>query len=163
MKKMIKLELTKGPVAKAEMLIRKPVDEVFEAFVDPKITTKFWFTDSNGRLETAKRVTWKWSMYNITADIDVKKVEKHKKIEIEWEYNGVLTQVEWIFTPLGKGATFVSITNSGFGGDGDKITDDALSSKGGFTWVLAGLKAYLEHGIELNLIADAYPKELRKH
>jgi len=30
--------------AKVEMLIRKPLDEVFEAFVDPTITTKFWFT-----------------------------------------------------------------------------------------------------------------------
>jgi hypothetical protein len=44
-----------------------------------------------------------------------------------------------------------------------KIVDDALGSKGGFTWVLAGLKAYPEHGIELNLIGDAYPKELRDH
>lgn len=32
------------PQAKAEMLIRKPVEEVFEAFVDPEITSKFWFT-----------------------------------------------------------------------------------------------------------------------
>ena len=28
--------------AKAEMLIRKPVSEVFQAFVDPEITSKFW-------------------------------------------------------------------------------------------------------------------------
>ena len=30
-----KLQLTQAPIAKAEMLIRKPVAEVFEAFVDP--------------------------------------------------------------------------------------------------------------------------------
>ena len=30
--------------AKAEMLIRKPVAEVFEAFINPDITSKFWFT-----------------------------------------------------------------------------------------------------------------------
>jgi hypothetical protein len=28
---------------------------------------------------------------------------------------------------------------------------------------LAGLKAYLEHGIELNLVGDRYPKELGNH
>ena len=28
-------------IAKAEMLIRKPVAEVFEAFVNPAITSKF--------------------------------------------------------------------------------------------------------------------------
>ncbi len=32
------LQLTQAPVAKAGMLIRRPVAEVFEAFVDPEIT-----------------------------------------------------------------------------------------------------------------------------
>jgi uncharacterized protein YndB with AHSA1/START domain len=45
------LQLTQAPVAKAEMLIRKPSAEVFEAFVNPEVTTKFWFTKSSGRLE----------------------------------------------------------------------------------------------------------------
>lgn len=40
---------------------------------------------------------------------------------------------------------------------------DALDSKGGFTWVLAGLKALLEHNLELNVIADAFPHDLKKH
>jgi uncharacterized protein YndB with AHSA1/START domain len=31
-------KMNNGPVAKAEMLIRKPVAEVFEAFVNPAIT-----------------------------------------------------------------------------------------------------------------------------
>ncbi|EHK53368.1 activator of Hsp90 ATPase 1 family protein [Mesorhizobium alhagi CCNWXJ12-2] len=34
------------------MLIRKPVEEVFEAIVNPDITTKFWFSKGSGRLET---------------------------------------------------------------------------------------------------------------
>ena len=41
--------------AKAEMLIRKPVAEVFEAFVDPAITSRFWFTRGSGRLEPGSR------------------------------------------------------------------------------------------------------------
>ena len=35
--------------AKAEKLIRKPVAKVFEAFINPEITTKFWFTKSSGK------------------------------------------------------------------------------------------------------------------
>ena len=46
------LQLTHVPKSKTGMLIRKPVAEVFEAFVDPDITTKFWFTKSSGRLES---------------------------------------------------------------------------------------------------------------
>jgi uncharacterized protein YndB with AHSA1/START domain len=37
--------------AKAEMLICKPANEVFEAIINPEITTKFWFTKSSGRLD----------------------------------------------------------------------------------------------------------------
>ncbi len=36
-------------------------------------------------------------------------------------------------------------------------------STGGFTTVLAGLKAYLEHNIKLKLIEDKYPKEISEH
>jgi uncharacterized protein YndB with AHSA1/START domain len=38
--------------AEAQMLIRKPVAEVFKAFIDPELTRHFWFTTGSGRLET---------------------------------------------------------------------------------------------------------------
>ena len=44
--------------AKAEMLIRKPVKDVFEAIINPEITTKFWFAKSSGRLDENKKVEW---------------------------------------------------------------------------------------------------------
>jgi uncharacterized protein YndB with AHSA1/START domain len=157
------LQLTHIPVAKAEMLICKSVVEVFEAFINPEITTKFWFTKSSGKVEAGKQVTWAWEMYDASAQVTVLAIEEHKRILIEWSGYGTPNQVEWIFTPYGNDATYVSITNSGFKGDGDKVVSDALDSKGGFTWVLAGLKALLEHNIELNLIADAFPKGLREH
>jgi uncharacterized protein YndB with AHSA1/START domain len=50
------LNLKRVPVAKTGMLIRKPVAEVFEAFIDPGVTTKFWFTKGSGRLEVGKQV-----------------------------------------------------------------------------------------------------------
>ncbi len=68
------LQLTKVPAAKAEMLIRKPVAEVFEAFINPEITTKFWFTKSSGKLEAGKEVTWTWEMYNASAPVKVLEV-----------------------------------------------------------------------------------------
>ena len=43
-------QMRTDPVVTAAMLIRRPASEVFEAFVDPDITTKFWFTKSSGRL-----------------------------------------------------------------------------------------------------------------
>jgi len=45
------------------MMIRKPVEEVFQAFTDPSLTTKFWFTRASGPLELGATVTWHWDMY----------------------------------------------------------------------------------------------------
>ena len=160
---MEKLQLTQPPVVKAEMLIRKPAADVFAAFIDPEITRKFWFTGSTGRLEAGKHVVWTWEMYDISIEVDVKAIEQGKRILIEWGNYGSMTEVEWIFTPYEDDKTYVTITNSGFKGDGDKVVRDTLDSKGGFTWVLAGLKALLEHNIKLNAIADAFPKDLREH
>ncbi|MDX1523695.1 MAG: SRPBCC family protein [Anaerolineae bacterium] len=155
-------QLTRPPIAKAEMLIRKPVAEVFEAFIDPTITAKFWFTKGSDRLEPGKQVRWEWEMYNASAQVEVKAVEPNKRILIEWSGYGGLTTVEWIFTPLTADTTFVTITEAGFSGGGDEVVKQALDSTGGFTWVLAGLKALLEHNIILNLVADRFPEGLEK-
>jgi hypothetical protein len=40
------LHLTQVPITDTGMLIRKPVAEVFEAIVNPRSPTKFWFTRS---------------------------------------------------------------------------------------------------------------------
>jgi len=155
---MSNLQLTKPPVAKAAMLIRKPPAEVFEAFIEPAITTKFWFTKSTGRLEPGKHIKWTWEMYNVSTDVQVKEIELNKRIVLDWGNAGEMTTVEWIFEPLENDKTYVTITNSGFHGNGDNVVNAALDSKGGFTWVLAGAKALLEHNIELNVVADAFPK-----
>jgi uncharacterized protein YndB with AHSA1/START domain len=102
-------------------------------------------------------------MYDISVQVNVREVEAGKRILIEWGNYGSMTTVEWVFTPYENDTTYVSIINSGFQGDGDKVVRDALDSKGGFTQVLAGLKALLEHDLELNAIADAFPKGLKKH
>lgn len=157
------LQLKQGPVTKTGMLIRKPVADVFEAFIDPDITTKFWFTKSSGRLEAAKQVQWDWEMYNISVSVNVKAVEPNKLIVIEWPGYGGLTTVEWTFASQEDGTTFVSITETGFAGDADELVTQVTNSTQGFSLVLAGLKALLEHNVKLNLVADRFPKGIEEH
>jgi uncharacterized protein YndB with AHSA1/START domain len=152
------IHLTRVPVAKTGMLIRKPVVEVFEAFIDPSITTKFWFTKSTGRLETGKQVTWIWEMYNVSTEVMARIIEPNKRIVIEWDGYSGRTTVEWKFASLNGSATFVSITESGWTGEGDELVKYATDSTEGFTWTLAGLKAVLEYNIRLNFVADRFPK-----
>ncbi len=157
------LQLTQVPVSKTGMLIRRNVADVFEAFISPEITTKFWFTKSSGRLETGRQIRWEWEMYNVSALVTVKVIEQDKRIVIEWPgYSGPAI-VEWIFAPQKDGATFVSITETGFTGNGDELMKQLADSTQGFTLVLAGLKALLEHNVQLNLVADRYPEGIDQH
>jgi uncharacterized protein YndB with AHSA1/START domain len=152
--------LTRPPVAKAEMLIRKPIGEVFEAIVDPAITSKFWFSKGSGRLEAGRKVQWDWEMYNASAQVTVLEVVPNERVRVEWSGYGAPTTIEWRFTPRPDGTTYLRVTNAGFQGTADEIVAQALGSTEGFAFMLAGLKALLEHNILLNLVPDKFPDGL---
>ena len=139
----------------SQMLIRKPVDQVFEAFVNPVITTKFWFTKSSGRLELGKKVRWDWEMFGVGDELTVREFEENRRILVEWDNDP--TTVEFSFESHEDSTTLVTISNWNFPGSCDEVLPMAIDSKGGYTIVLAGLKAWLEHGIELSLIRDQFP------
>ncbi|MFD0959023.1 SRPBCC family protein [Paenibacillus chungangensis] len=142
------------PVVKTEMLIRKPVEEVFEAFINPEITSNFWFTKSSGRLEIGKRVLWEWEMYGVSDEIYVKDIEKNKRILI---VSSDGTFIKWLFNQTTNNETLVSIENYGFVGNTDEVLNQCIDAMGGYTIVLCGLKAFLEHKIVLNLVLDKAP------
>ena len=146
--------------AKAEMLIRRPVAETFAAFIDPDLTTKFWFTKSSGPVVQGKQLQWEWEMYNASTPVTVKAVDANKRILIEWSGPDEPNTVEWVFTPLSDDRTFVTITNSGFHGDAASQIQQAIDSTEAFAMVLAGAKALLEHNLILNLVADRFPAGL---
>ena len=148
------MESSNSIVVKAQMLIRKPVSQVFEAFVNPEITTKFWFTKSSGRLELGKKVRWEWEMFGLGDELTVKAFEENRRIVVEWDNDPTI--VEWRFEPQEDDTTLVKISNWNFSGGCDEVLPLAVDSKGGYTMVLAGLKAWLEHGIELGLVSDQF-------
>jgi uncharacterized protein YndB with AHSA1/START domain len=163
-----RLHLTRVPITETGMLIRKPVADVFEAIVNPEITTKFWFTKSSGRLSLDRPTRWDWEMYDVSVEVTAKTIEPNRRIVIEWPGYSGPTTVEWLFAALDEGSTFVRVTESGFTGNGDQLAKYVADSTQGFSLMLAGLKALLEHGVRLNLVADRYPEgvdeqELTKH
>ena len=147
--------------AEAQMLIRKPVELVFNSFIDPEITRNFWFTRGSDKLIVGKTVLWEWEMYHISTKVFVKEIVANKKISIEWD--NPATSVDFDFLPLGDKTTFVSIKHYGFAKTGYDLIDLIKDSTAGFTTVLDGCKAFLEHNINLNLIADKFPKEIGNH
>lgn len=148
--------LDRVPVARAEMLIRRPASEVFEALVNPEIARRFWLTRSTARLDEVTRITWESRAFGAPVEVTVLELERNVRVLFEWTAFGQPTIVEWTFMPLGR-ATYVTTMNRGFAGDLPQRAKAAVDSTENFAHVLAGLKAWLEHGIQLDLIADRHP------
>jgi uncharacterized protein YndB with AHSA1/START domain len=142
------LQPRQAPVAKTGMLIRKPVAEVFEAFINPEITTKFWFTRSNGRLKVGKQVQWDWEMYDVSALVTAKVIEPNQRIVIEWPGYSGPTTVEWRFAPREDGTTFVSIMEAGFTGSADEL----------IKYVADSTQARQEYSLMVEYLQVAYRK-----
>jgi uncharacterized protein YndB with AHSA1/START domain len=153
------MKLTKPVEAVAGMLIRKPVRDCYQAFIDPAITTKFWFTKSTGRLDEGRTVTWSWEMYDVSSPATPKEIVPDEKIVVEWGEPGEASMIEWTFKPL-KDGTFVNVRTYGFPGDADAQVKMAVDVSEGFGIVLCGLKAWLEHGIRLRGVDDRWPADL---
>ena len=147
-------------LVKSDLGIRKPVKEVFDAFINPDITSKFWFTHSTGELKEGATIEWKWEMYDLVVPVTVLEIVENKKILIEWGEGVHQSNVKWEFNAVNENLTFLTITNDKLQGNGDELILQIKDSTKGFTFVLAGLKAWLEHGIQLQLVEDAFPKEL---
>ena len=82
---------------------------------------------------------------------------------VSTRWSSAVTRIFKVFTPLEDGTTFVSVTNSGLTGDGDELVKQATDSTQGFSLMLAGLEALLEHDVRLNIAGDRYPSGLEEH
>lgn len=153
------------PIVKAQMLIRKPVNEVFEAMVNPEITSKFWFTKSSGPVEAGKTLEWEWGQFGVSDTVDILKVRTNEYISLKWKLGDLKTLVEMVFESYSDTSTLFKVTESGFWGS-DPAGDEKLEEKinlmlgqnGGWSIVLINMKAWLEHELDLNLIADHNPQ-----
>ena len=147
----------------AQMTIRRPAPEVYQAFINPAITKHFWFTDSTGPLELNKPVTWEWKMYGVQTEVSATELIPNKLIKMKWAGGGSVTTVEFHFISISPSDTYLSIKHYGFDTDGMELQAAIIDSTGGFNMVLAGCKAWLEQGVNINLIADKYPEDVAEY
>jgi uncharacterized protein YndB with AHSA1/START domain len=155
------LRLTRPPKATKSMLIRRPPADVFRAFADPALTTKFWFTHSTGNVVPGAKLEWRWEMFGASVNVSVKDVDENRRIVFEWGAADAPRTVELRFTPW-QDHTYVNATETGFGGTGDEMAAHAIDSVSGFALVLAAAKALLEHDLVLTVVADHVVPDLEK-
>lgn len=138
-----------------QMMIGQPVSNVFEAFIDPEITSKFWFSASTGKLEQGHTVSWTWEKYQVSTKVTVTNIIANELIQIQWVEPS--TTVDFKFEALNESQTYLTIHNYNIPLEGEELIAFIIDSTGGFTTVLDGLKAYLEHGLQLHLVQDKFP------
>jgi uncharacterized protein YndB with AHSA1/START domain len=141
---------------KARIRIRRPPSDVFAAFADASAMSKFWFTRQDDGLREGESVSWFIGSGEnaVSFDIRVKELKRPSKIVIEWENGGEYTQVAWSIEGTVEGDTILTIEESGFTGSRQSIIERAMDSTAGFNQVIIAAKAFIEHGIELNVVAD---------
>src|SRR5690606_65680 len=145
----------RAPEVRTGMLIRRPVDEVYQAFTEPAVTSWFWFTHGDRRLSPGARAAWTWGMYGVCTRVAVKDVQVNSRILIDWNLEDQPTEVEWRFQARDR-TTWVEIFNRGFAATDEGVAA-ALDAMEGFTLVLAGAKLWLERAIEPAFIVDRFP------
>lgn len=140
------------------MLIRASAAEVFRVIVDPELTTRIWFTESTGPLEPGAAVRWTWGMYGgAWAGVTVREFVQDERLVMEWGGEGEEpTTVAWTLIPREEG-TFLRVRETGYAGSSDDVAARMLDSSGGFTLVLAAIKALLEHDVALRVVHDRHP------
>ena len=132
-------------IAKATLQIQKPIEEVFEGIVDPTKMTKYFISESSGRLETGKEVLWKFPEFADRYPVRDIKIETNRSVSFVWDEG---TKVTIALEAFSDKSTVVKVTTSG------KEYNEAnlkwvIGNTEGWANFLACMKAYLEYGIQL--------------
>lgn len=143
-----KLEIT------ASIGIQKPINEVFEAIVDPARMSNYFISRSTGRMEEGKNLVWHFPDYDGETPVRVGKIEKDKYISFYWGEKTDELLVEMNLKTYKK-STVVTITEKSRGNDEVGIAWLKGNTEGWANF-LACLKAYLEYGINLRKGAFDY-------
>jgi uncharacterized protein YndB with AHSA1/START domain len=133
--------------------ISRPVAEVYEAVADPGILSKYFTTGgARGRLEPDADVSWDFADFPGRFPVTVVEADAPKRIVIEWDGTETVddrTRVVFEFTPIDDGVrTLVTITENSWRAT-DAGAKSAFGNCEGWTGMLAALKAWVEHGINL--------------
>jgi uncharacterized protein YndB with AHSA1/START domain len=140
------------------MQIQKPINEVFEAIINPDKMSNYFISQSTGMMEEGKKLIWKFPEFEFECPVSVGKIKKDNYISYFWENAGVELLVEITLTEKENHSTLVSISEKSR--DNDEAGIKWLSGNSfGWSNFLACLKAYLEFGINLRKGSFDYLKK----
>ena len=128
-------------------------EQAFEAVADPAILSRYFTTGgAEGRMESGQTVTWDFADFPGRFAVDIDEAVAPERIRFHWggdKPEHFRTQVAFAFEPLDGGKrTKVKVSESGWP-DGETGRGDSYSKCMGWSQMLAAMKAWVEHGINL--------------
>ena len=140
------------------MQISKPINEVFEAIVNPEKMCNYFISQSTGRMEEGKNLIWKFPEFDMEVLVNVVKIEQDSMIAFYWENSGQNLLVEIKLSTVGDNFTLITISEKSM--ENNEAGLKWLSGNSfGWSNFLACLKAYLEFGINLRKGAFDFMKK----
>lgn len=139
------------PTVDISMLVRRPAQQVWDAFVDPEQIRRLWLAESTARLTVGAKAHWVFKVAGSETDVEVVESEPGHLLLLRWAAGQLL---RFAFEDRADG-TLVSVHLDGF--EGDDAAGQAIDAISGFALVLASLKIWLEHGLDANLMYDRFP------
>lgn len=133
---------------KVAIQILKPVNEVFEAIVNPEKMSNYFISKSSGKMEEGKEIFWQFPEFDLEFPVRVGKIEKNKYISYYWDLDGLELFVEMTLKIKDNDSTIVTVTEKSRNNDEAGIKWLKGNTEGWANF-LACLKAYLEYGINL--------------
>lgn len=135
--------------------VSRPPQEVYEAVADPDRLSRYFTTGgARGRLEPGVDVTWDFRDFPGRFPVTVREADPPRRIVIEWAGEATTsdagtTRTTFAFEPIDDGArTLVTITEEAWQASAAGAAR-AFGNCEGWTGMLAALKAWVEHGINL--------------
>lgn len=134
--------------AKAAIQVLKPVEEVFEAIVNPDQMSNYFISKGSGRMEEGATLQWAFPEFEGEFPVRVGKVVQNELVEFYWDHEESEHLVRIGLSRYKDKYTIVRITETGEENT-PKGIDWAIGNTEGWTNFLACLKAWLEYGIHL--------------
>jgi uncharacterized protein YndB with AHSA1/START domain len=132
-----------------KMKIVNPVNEVFEAFVDPLKIGNFWFSSSSEKWEQGKIITLKYDEYDAQVVIEILEMEENKKIVFRWGNDGNGRIVTITLNEIDNNMAIIEVNEEGFVETSNDFITQLVDNKEGWVYMLTCLKGYLEYGVNL--------------
>ncbi|MBW7891857.1 MAG: SRPBCC domain-containing protein [Chitinophagaceae bacterium] len=141
-------------ISKASIGIQKPVEEVFEAIVNPEIMANFFISQGSERMEPGKEICWAFPEFEGDFAVSVKEIRRNEYISFVWDPDSL---VEIKLEKRSNSDAVIRVFEEGHNNDEEGIKW-AIGQSEGWANFLACMKAWLEYGIHLRKGAFEFMK-----